>query len=106
MTVQPQTVQITLDSVPHGLQIVYGGESGATPLTRTTIVNSAHTIQAPSPQGGLGIVYNFTGWSDGGAQEHNITMGTANVTYTATYQTGFTAIRVNAGRAQLHGPVR
>ena len=54
VTVQPQTVQITLDTLPHGLQIVYGGESGPSPLTRTTIVNSAHTIQAPFPEGGLG----------------------------------------------------
>ncbi|MGH9630263.1 MAG: NPCBM/NEW2 domain-containing protein [Bryobacteraceae bacterium] len=82
--IQPQTVQITFETNPAGLQIVYGSEAAqATPFTRTTIIGSQLTISAPSPQGGR----TFSSWSDGGAQQHNITVGTQNATYTATFVT-------------------
>jgi glucose/arabinose dehydrogenase len=80
--IQPQTVQFTLDTTPAGLQIVYGGVSATTPATFTTIVGSRHTIQAPSPQGNLA----FASWSDGGAQQHDVLVGTASVKYVASYR--------------------
>ncbi|HET9517622.1 MAG TPA: PQQ-dependent sugar dehydrogenase, partial [Actinoplanes sp.] len=78
-TLQPQTLQITLATSPAGLQVLYDGQTGAAPLTRTTVANSKHTIEAPA-QGS----YAFTSWSDGGAQQHDVTVATSNVTYTAT----------------------
>ncbi|MGH2354679.1 MAG: PQQ-dependent sugar dehydrogenase, partial [Chloroflexota bacterium] len=81
VAIQPQTVQITLATAPQGLQVVYDGTSGPAPLTRTTIVGSAHTIHAPSPQGSA----TFASWSDGGAQQHNVTVGETDVTYTANF---------------------
>jgi PKD repeat protein len=80
-TIQPQTVQLTLTTNPAGLQVVYDGTSGLGPLVKTTIVGSQHAIFAPTPQGAS----NFVSWSDGGANPHNITMGTANITRTATF---------------------
>ena len=77
----PQTVQMTVASAPSGLQVIYDGTIGAAPLVRTTIVGSVHTLNTQSPQGSN----NFLSWSDGGALQHTVTVGTANVTYTANF---------------------
>lgn len=82
VTIYPQTVQLTLESSPPGRQVVLDGVGSQAPLTRTVIVGSTHTISVPSPQGG----YHFQAWSDGGAQQHTITAGTSNATYTASFQ--------------------
>ena len=79
-TIQPLTVQMTLATNPTGLQVVYDGTSGTAPLVQTTIVGSVHTLNTTSPQGSR----SFVSWSDGGAQQHNVTVGT-NVTYTANF---------------------
>jgi glucose/arabinose dehydrogenase len=81
VTIMPKTVLLTLETQPSGLQVVYTGDTYTTPVTITTIVNSTRTIYAPSPQSGL----NFVAWSDGGAQQHNVTLGSSAVTYTATF---------------------
>ena len=83
-TIQPQTVQLTLATSPSGLQVVYDGITGTAPLVKTTIVGSTHTINTPSPQGSN----TFLAWSDGGAQQHNVTVGAANVTHTASFSAG------------------
>ena len=104
ISIQPQTVHFTLASNPPGAQLVYGAESGPAPLVRTVVVGSTHTIYAPSPQNNPGLTYTFTGWSDGGAQQHNVTVGTNNVTYTAAFNVIVTPIRVNAGGPQYLDP--
>ena len=81
VAVHPQTVKVTLASSPGSLQVVYDGVSATAPLTRTTIVGSTHTIYAPSPQGSQ----TFGAWSDGGAQQHTVTVGGSDTTYTATF---------------------
>ena len=81
VTIRPRTVQITLNTVPAGLQVVWGGETGTSPMTRTAIVNSTHTIFTPTQQG----AFTFDHWSDQGAQSHDVVAGTTNATYTATF---------------------
>lgn len=81
LSILPQTVQLTLNSTPSGLQLILGGETVTTPYTRSTIVGSAHTLNAASPQGD----YSFVSWSDGGAQQHNVTVGASDVAYTAVF---------------------
>ena len=81
VSILPQTVQLTLNSSPSGLQLVIDGATLTAPNTRTTVVGSAHTLNAPSPQGAS----TFASWSDGGAQQHAVTIGASNVTYTATF---------------------
>ena len=87
VTIRPQTTQMTLDTSPAGLQVVFGGQAGKPPLTRTVAVGSSFSIQAPSPQGG----YVFDSWSEGGAQQHDVTAGATDVTYTANFKTSYTA---------------
>jgi glucose/arabinose dehydrogenase len=81
----PLTVSLTFVSNPSGLQLAVGSSAAATPFTRTVIQGSANSISAPSPQTSAGTSYNFSGWSDGGAQSHVITAPTTPATYTATY---------------------
>ncbi len=82
----PKPVAITLATAPTGLQVVYDGTTATSPFTKTTIVGSTHTITAPISQG----PNTFTSWSDGGAPQHEVTLGTTNVTYTATFSGGVT----------------
>lgn len=92
VSIQPQTVQLTLATVPTGLSVVYGGSTLTAPATMTTAVGSKHTVQTPSPQG----VNVFSLWSDGGAQQHEITIGTSNLTLTATFTSGGTPLVVSS----------
>ena len=81
VSLQPQTVQITLATSPAGLQVVYGTDVLVGPTTRSAVVGGLRTLSAPSPQG----QNVFSSWSDGGNAQHNITIGPANSTYTATF---------------------
>jgi hypothetical protein len=84
--VQPQTVQVTLNTVPAGLTLRLDAQPQATPLTVTGVVGVQRTLEAPSPQSSGGKTYEFVGWSDGGAQAHTISTPGSNTTYTATFR--------------------
>jgi glucose/arabinose dehydrogenase len=97
VTIHPQTVELTLNTSPSGLQVVYDGITATAPLTRTAIVGTTHTLYAPSPQGNL----QFQSWSDGGDIQHTVTVGTTNATYTATFaSTGPVVCPVGQFRAE------
>jgi uncharacterized repeat protein (TIGR01451 family) len=85
VNLDPRTVALTFQSVPTGLQLVVGGTSGTAPFSRTVVQGSSNSVSAPSPQVVSGTTYTFSSWSDGGAASHNITAGTSNATYTATF---------------------
>jgi glucose/arabinose dehydrogenase/PKD repeat protein len=88
----PQTVNFSLRSNPSGLELTFGSESLRTPATRTVIVGSRTTLSAPTPQPLGGSTYRFASWSDGGANTHTVTAGTAAATYTATFTAVTTAL--------------
>src|SRR5205085_11392652 len=71
-----------------GLQLTLGAVTQATPFTVTVIQKSTTAVGAASPQTLNGTSYVFGSWSDGGARTHPITLGTTNVTYTATFSPG------------------
>jgi len=85
--IQPQTVNLTMQSAPSGLQLTAGTTTAATPFVKTVIVNSETGLDAPSPQGAFPNIYEFVSWSDSGAQSHTITAPVSPLTLTATYQT-------------------
>jgi glucose/arabinose dehydrogenase len=85
----PQTVDLTFQTSPPGLQLVVGSTGQTTPFTRTVIVGSSNSVSAPSPQPLNGRSYGFQSWSDGGAQAHNLVAPATATTYTATYQEGW-----------------
>ena len=80
----PQTVALTFQSSPSGMQLGVGTFSGTAPFTTTVIVNSTNSISAPD-QSLNGLSYTFSSWSDGGAQTHTITAPATATTYTATF---------------------
>jgi hypothetical protein len=84
VVVQPREVNLTLETSPAGLQVVYGGTTATAPVTFRAIAGSTHTILAPSPQGAA----TFVSWSDGGAQQHNTTVGASDATYIAAFTGG------------------
>ena len=82
--VLPNTVTLTLRTLPAGLQVTLDGQPTSTPITVTSVVGIIRTLGVITPQSG--IPYTFVNWSDGGAATHTIVTPTANSTYTATYQ--------------------
>jgi glucose/arabinose dehydrogenase/PKD repeat protein/endonuclease YncB( thermonuclease family) len=85
VSIHPQLVTLTFDTVPTGLQVVDDGTSGTTPRTQQTVINSNHMLFVPSPQQ-LNQA-TFSSWSDGGAQQHPVLVGPANASYIATFST-------------------
>ena len=85
MTLQPRTVNLTLQSSPSGLQLTAGSTTAQAPFVITAIVNTNLALIAPN-QRYHGKDYVFVSWSDGGAQAHTITAPATSATYTATFQ--------------------
>ncbi|HEX5900825.1 MAG TPA: PKD domain-containing protein [Solirubrobacteraceae bacterium] len=68
--IDPRTVQLVVDSEPAGREVVLNDEAGPAPLAKTVIRGSSNLVSAVTPQGELA----FTGWSDGGADTHTVTV--------------------------------
>ena len=49
----------------------------------------AHHCRRTTQAGTTGTQYVFTGWSDGGAASHSITVGASAATYTASFKTQY-----------------
>ena len=77
----PKTVVLSFTSNPSGLALSVNAASHTTPFSVTTVIGSANSVSAPSPQSG----YDFTSWSNGGAQSHTITAPATNTSYAASY---------------------
>lgn len=86
--VHPETVDLTMESNPSGLELVLGSVIATTPFTTPVIVGSSNAVTAPSPQTLDGSPYEFSSWSDGGAQTHEIIAPSGPTTYVATYELG------------------
>jgi PKD repeat protein/glucose/arabinose dehydrogenase len=80
---QPQTVDLRLESKPASLQLSINTLSGTAPLMSTVIVGSSNALSAGDQMIGE-TPYTFSSWSDEGAGQHVIT-ATANTTYTAKF---------------------
>jgi hypothetical protein len=84
----PQSPKLlyTITASYSGLQIEVDGTVYTAPQPFEWAPNSTHTLFVPSIQNGsLGTRYAFTSWSDGGAQQHQITVGTSSITIIAFY---------------------
>jgi glucose/arabinose dehydrogenase len=73
VTLNPQTVALTLATQPPGLTVAFNSETAPAPLTKTVIAGSQNTVAVESPQVLGGRTYRFTSWSDGGPAAHGIT---------------------------------
>ena len=81
-------MQVTLASSPGNLsaELVLDGKTGIAPFATTVIQGSSHTISAPFQVVGRRS-YQFSSWSDGGAQTHQIVVN-ATSKYTAAFRKG------------------
>jgi glucose/arabinose dehydrogenase len=86
VAIQPRLANVTLATVPPGLDVTFGTETLPTPFTRSVIAGSLRTLSAVAPQAFGGTNYTFTSWSDGLGATHDITGPTAAKTYTATFK--------------------
>lgn len=82
--VYPQKVNLTFDTVPSGRTIYLDGIARTTPLVYDTLIGFNHNIEARNQSSG-NTSYTFASWSDGGAQQHIITVPTAPQSYIATF---------------------
>ena len=84
VTIYPQKVNLTFDTVPSGLTLYLDGIARTTPFVHDTLVGFTHTIDARNQTSGA-VTYSFGSWSDGGAQQHTIVVPASSQSYTATY---------------------
>ncbi|MBI1355066.1 MAG: tandem-95 repeat protein [Acidobacteria bacterium] len=87
LTLQPQTVVLSFESSPSGLQLIAGESSNlaTTPFTKEFIIGSTAAMIAPIDQTLGTDGYSFESWSDGGARVHSVPAPASATTYTATY---------------------
>ncbi len=78
-------VAVVIATNPAGQQVTVDGASYAAPQTFNWTPGTAHSVSAAASISGTGMQGTFSGWSDGGAAAHTITVGAAGGTYTATY---------------------
>ncbi len=84
VTVNPRKVNLSFDTVPAGRTIYLDGIARVAPFTYDTLVGFNHTIEARTQTAG-NTSYTFASWSDGGGQQHTITVPSTSQSYTATF---------------------
>ena len=83
-------VSVTISTAPEGLKVsVDSGALQSAPVTAKWQVGTQHTVSTESPQAGTGSQYTFTGWSDGGAETHQVTASSATTAYSASFSTAY-----------------
>jgi len=81
-------VQVTVDTVPAGLQVIVAGQTFTAPHSFGCGRDTPVALSVPSPQVVALTRSTFASWSDGGAQTHSITCLSAG-TYTAFFSTEY-----------------
>ncbi len=84
VTVYPTKVNLSFDTVPSGRTIYLDGIAKVTPFVYDTLVGFTHTVEARNQIAG-NTSYTFASWSDGGGQQHSITVPNSAQSYTATF---------------------
>jgi hypothetical protein len=83
------TYQITITTIPPGLECIVDEASYSTPYTFSVIEKTVHEISVNSPQSSsTGIRHVFNSWSDLGAQTHNIKVNNSEI-YVAQFKTEY-----------------
>ena len=75
VVIDPETVVLSFDTVPSGLQLDLNTETLTTPFTKTVVKGSINTLTAPASQTSGGQTYAFSSWSDG-ARSHDVAADT------------------------------
>jgi hypothetical protein len=87
---QTPRTPVTLDTLPSGLTVFLNGVSATAPKTYPWAPNSLQQISTSDlQQVTAGSRFKFSGWSDGGALTHTVTVPSSPITYTATFKTQY-----------------
>jgi glucose/arabinose dehydrogenase len=84
VTVYPELVDLSFNSLPAGLTILFDGISRQTPFVIEDLIGFHHVISAPDQVVG-NQVYTLIGWSDGGAPTHEIVVPATNQNLVANF---------------------
>lgn len=84
VTITPNRVNISFNSIPPGIIIAIDSGTGTAPFTHSVPTGSSHVVYASSPQSPGGSPKVFSSWSDGGVQQHAL-LANADATYTVTF---------------------
>lgn len=84
VTIWPQKVNLNFDTVPSGRTLYLDGIARTTPFVADTLIGYNHVVEARNQVAG-NTSYSFASWSDGGAQQHTITVPDTGGSYAATY---------------------
>ena len=87
VTVWPQKVNLSFDTVPAALALYVDGIARTAPFTIDALIGFNYTVEARD-QTLAGTNYAFSSWSDGGTQTHALTVPTISTSYSATFTTG------------------
>lgn len=83
--VYPDLVPLTIDTRPSGLTVKLDGITRPTPLREDSIPGFRHILEAPN-QTLEGTNFIFRGWSDAGAQSHQIVVPATGESVVADYR--------------------
>jgi len=100
----PDEVNLNLSTFPAGQTVFLDGLPLATPLVYDTVIGFRHTVSAPGTfcDTATNTSYNFTSWSDGGTQTHEITIPVADLNLTANYAAASSCTSLVAPGLVLH----
>jgi hypothetical protein len=90
VTVFPEKVDLSFDSLPSGMTVQVDGINRQTPFILDTLIGFHHTISAPD-QVFEDTPFAFAGWSDRGARSHEIIVPASDQTYVATFEASQTS---------------
>lgn len=79
-------VSVTVATSSPGLSYTVDGVTYRTARTFAWTPGSSHTVATTTPQTSYSTMYDFVGWSDGGAISHGVTAPAAAATYTAVFR--------------------
>jgi uncharacterized protein (TIGR03437 family) len=84
------TTSVLIQSNPPGrIFTIDGGPPQQAPI-RLDVTQGQHTLAVdPIQPGGVGLQFVFTGWSDGGAASHTITVTATPATFAATFKSQY-----------------
>jgi hypothetical protein len=99
-SIYPQTVELTVQSVPAGASISYAGRAATAPFSLKSAVGFRTSIAADELLQAGGRSYAFERWSDGGARLHDVAIPGQALTLVAFYRDLGQPIPVAAGGAR------
>jgi glucose/arabinose dehydrogenase len=103
-TIHPETIRLTLDSLPLGAPLTYSGTSLRAPVTRDAAIGYRTSISgAERFFKEDGRTYQFVLWTDNGARQHNITIPATDKRITAVYGEDKAAGRATTASSQVAG---